>query len=281
MEQIVTPHIPLHRKMFNFIRGLRRSPKSYTPLEDHHTQEDHVTHEQIDILQEQINLTMAALVRLQKCFENHLETDTSDACKTSAPVDPTSYETEAHSTSDESILDSPPGPDMIWIEDIWVCSGKSPYLADAEEVLRRGRPYLAMELAWRVINSNPFLCEIDEMRCRLFVAAVQHEIGLYDDALGSLDIVEKLNESYIAFNNTESPIVTGVTTFIRAQISMNLEDFTEAYWLFEQVLDMPGYGEKARVYQKAMAGLPHLNVPEFGSSPLASTQALLEWKQED
>ncbi|CAI7646579.1 unnamed protein product [Penicillium bialowiezense] len=273
MEHIVTSHISLHKRMFNFIRGLRRGPKTYSPLKDHHTihiQHDYVTREQIDVLQEQINIGMSAIARLQKQLNTHIEShtpDTPDTCKGHAPLNPAPYQTEVPSTPDESDVVSPPGVNMTWIDDIWVCSGKSLYLADAEEALRRGHPYLAMELAWRIINCNPFL--------------FQHEIGQYDDSLGSLEIVEKLNESYIAFNNTESPIATGVANFIRARIYMDLEDFTEAYWLFEQILDMPGYGEKARVYQKAMAGLPHLNLADFGSSPLASTHALLEWNQED
>ncbi|CAI7647887.1 unnamed protein product [Penicillium glandicola] len=165
------------------------------------------------------------------------------------------------------------------IDDIWLCSDSGSLLVDAEERWQHNDPEIAMELASRVISHNPFLCELDEMRCRLFIAAVQHSLCQYEDSMMGLEVVVQINTCYAVLNNPESSIITGITHFIKGMNLMKLERFPEAYWSLSRALNIPGYSEKAREFQReAIIGFTRIEAAEFDCSPAASTHALLDWE---
>ncbi|KAJ5952623.1 uncharacterized protein N7479_011036 [Penicillium vulpinum] len=168
------------------------------------------------------------------------------------------------------------------IDDIWLCSDSDSFLIDAEERWRHNDPELAMELASRVISHDPFLCELDEMRCRLFIAAVQHYLRQYEESMATLEMVVQINTCYTVFNNPESSIITGITHFIKGMNLMKLERFLEAYWSLSRALYIPGYSEKARECQReAIIGFTRIEAAEFDYAPAASTHALLDWEDSD
>ncbi|CAI7644771.1 unnamed protein product [Penicillium crustosum] len=168
------------------------------------------------------------------------------------------------------------------INDIWLCEYSGSLLIDAEERWQCDEPELAMELASQVINQNPFLCELDEMRCRLFIAAVQHYLCQYEDSMMSLETVMQINTCYGVLNNPESSIMAGITYFIKGMNLMKLERFPEAYTSLTRALHIPGYSEKAREVQKqAIIGFTCIEVAEFDPSPAASTNALLDWEDSE
>ncbi|CAI7656550.1 unnamed protein product [Penicillium discolor] len=168
------------------------------------------------------------------------------------------------------------------INDIWLCAYSGSLLVDAEEQWQCDEPDLAIELAWQVINQNPFLCELDEMRCRLFIAAVQHYLCQYADSMTSLETVMQTNTCYTVLNNPESSIIDGITYFIKGMNLMKLERFPEAYTSLTRALHIPGYSEKAREVQKqAVIGFTCIEAAEFDHSPAASTHALLDWEDSE
>ncbi|KAJ5497174.1 hypothetical protein N7463_009161 [Penicillium fimorum] len=168
------------------------------------------------------------------------------------------------------------------IDDIWLCSYSDSLLVDAEERWQHGDPELAIELASRSISHNPFLCELDEMRCRLFIAAIQHSLCQYEDSMGSLEAVVEINMCYAVLNNPESSIIAGITHFIKGMNLMKFERFPEAYWSLSRALDVPGYGVKAREFQmEAIVGFTRIEAAEFDHSAAASTHALLDWDDSD
>ncbi|CAI7644610.1 unnamed protein product [Penicillium viridicatum] len=168
------------------------------------------------------------------------------------------------------------------MDDIWLCAYSSSLLVDAEERWQCNEPEVAMELASQVINQNPFLCELDEMRCRLFIAAVQHYLYQYEDSMTSLETVMQINTCYTVLNNPESSIIAGITHFIKGMNLMKLERFPEAYTSLTRALHIPGYSEKAReVQREAVIGFTCIEAAEFDHSAAASTHALLDWEDSE
>lgn len=192
------------------------------------------------------------------------------------------FQFNSHSLSDNPRTISPTEITPTSINDIWLCEYSGSLLIDAEERWQCDEPELAMELASQVINQNPFLCELDEMRCRLFIAAVQHYLCQYEDSMMSLETVMQINTCYGVLNNPESSIMAGITYFIKGMNLMKLERFPEAYTSLTRALHIPGYSEKAREVQKqAIIGFTCIEVAEFDPSPAASTNALLDWEDSE
>lgn len=120
------------------------------------------------------------------------------------------------------------------------------------------------------------------MRCRLFIAAVQHYLCQYEESMMSLETVLQINNCYAVLNNPESSIIAGITHFIKGMNLMKFEMSPEAYLSFSQALDIPGYNEKAReVQREAVVGFTRIEAAEFDHSPAASTHALLGWEGGD
>ncbi|KGO75519.1 Tetratricopeptide-like helical [Penicillium italicum] len=192
------------------------------------------------------------------------------------------FQSETQPPSDNPRTISPTEIIPTSIDDIWLCSNSSSLLLEAEERWRHNDPELAVDVASRVISQNPFLCELDEMRCRLFIAAVQHYLCQYEESMRSLEMVVQINDCYAVLNNPESSIITGITHFIRGMNLMKLEMFPEAYLSLSRTLDIPGYSEKAlEVQREALMGFTLKEAAEFDHSPAASTHALLDWEESD
>ncbi|KAJ9484427.1 hypothetical protein VN97_g8949 [Penicillium thymicola] len=192
------------------------------------------------------------------------------------------FQSDSHSLSDIPRTISPTGITPTSINGIWLCAYSGSLLVDAEERWRRDEPELAMELASQVISQNPFLCELDEMRCRLFIAAVQHSLCQYEDSMTSLETVVQINTCYTVLNNPESSIIAGITQFIKGMNLMKYERFPEAYTSLTRALHIPGYSEKIReVQRQAVIGFTCIEAAEFDHSPEASTHALLDWEDSE
>ena len=147
---------------------------------------------------------------------------------------------------------SPRSPaDAFWIKDIWRCSNSDVQCLQAAECeWQERRPQLAMEMIFHAIRTDPFLAPAEEIRCRLFVAAVLHSRGEYDESNRSLEMVLEMIASYSLFDSPQSKDLAGIANFIRGRNLMELEDFIEAYLSFSRVLSTPGYYDKAREYQR-------------------------------
>ncbi|KAJ5800161.1 uncharacterized protein N7518_002229 [Penicillium psychrosexuale] len=188
-------------------------------------------------------------------------------------------QSDSQSLSDIPRTISPTGITPTSMDDIWLCSYSGSLLVDAEERWRHDDPELAMELASQVIRDNPFLCELDEMRCRLFIAAVQHHLCQFKESMMSLEMVVQINSCYAVLNNPESRIIAGITHFIKGMNLMKLHRFPDAYLSLSRAQVIPGYIEKAReVQREAVIGFTRIEAAEFDHSPAASTHALLDWE---
>ncbi|KAJ5250178.1 hypothetical protein N7489_000588 [Penicillium chrysogenum] len=196
------------------------------------------------------------------------------------------FQSDSQSLSDIPRTVSPIDITPTSIDDIWIPSCSGSFLIDAEQRWQDGDPELAMELASGVISQNPFLCELDEVRCRLFIAAVQHYLCQYEESMMGLETVIQINNSDAVLHNPESSIIAGITHFIKGMNFIKLERFPQAYSSFSGVLGIPGYDEKARQFQKeAVIGFARIAATESDhsptASPTASTHALLDWEDNE
>lgn len=260
--------------MTNIFRRLRRAIKSRRS-----TSEDAYT--KLAELEQELSRAINAVYDLQMRLAEHdfmLAHTTSSNPTLAIPP----FQSDSHFLSDNPRTISPTEITTASINDIWLCAYSGSLLVDAEEQWQRDEPELAMELAWQVINQNPFLCELDEMRCRLFIAAVQHYLCQYEDSMTSLETVMQINTCYTVLNNPESSIIDGITHFIKGMNLMKLKRFPEAYTSLTRALHIPDYSEKAREVQKqAVVGFTCIEAAEFDHSPGASTHALLDWEDSE
>ena len=120
------------------------------------------------------------------------------------------------------------------------------------------------------------------MRCRLFIAAVQHHLCQFKESMMSLERVVQINKCYSVFNNPESRMIAGITHFIRGMNLMKLHRFPDAYLSLSRAQVIPGYSEKAReIRREAVIGFTRIEAAEFDHSPAASTHALLDWEDSE
>ncbi|KAJ6139215.1 hypothetical protein N7471_005701 [Penicillium samsonianum] len=259
--------------MANIFRRLRKGIKSRRSSKDEYTK--------LAELEQELSRAINAVCELQTRLAEHdfmLAHTTSSNPTLAIP----SLESGSQSLSDIPRTISPTEITPTSIDDIWLCSYSGTLLVDAEERWKRDDPELAMELASRVISHNPFLCELDEMRCRLFIAAVQHYLCQYKESMMSLETIMQINDCYAVLNNPESSIITGITHFIKGMNLMKLARFPEAYVTLSRALKIPGYSEKAREIQKeAVIEFTRREAAEFDHSPAASTHALLDWEDSE
>lgn len=260
--------------MANIFRRLRRGIKSRRS-----TSGDAYT--KLAELEQELSRAINAVYELQTRLAEHdfMLAHTTSSNPTLA-IPPFQY--NSHSLSDIPRTISSTEIPLTSIDDIWLCACSGSLLVDAEERWQLDEPELAMELASQVISQNPFLCELDEMRCRLFIAAVQHYLCQYEDSMTSLETVAQINTCYTVLNNPESSVIAGITHFIKGMNLMKLERFPEAYTSLTRALHIPGYSEKAReVQREAVIGFTCIEAAEFDHSPAASTHALLDWEDSD
>ncbi|KAJ5812809.1 hypothetical protein N7447_009832 [Penicillium robsamsonii] len=266
--------------MANLFRRLRKASKSRRSVSNDCTSLDQVSREKAEIEQE-LSRAINAVCNLQTRLAEHdfMLAHTTSSNPTLV-IPPCQFDSQSPSNISRTISPTKIMPPLI--DDIWLCSYSDSLLVDAEERWERGDPELAIELASRVISHNPFLCELDEMRCRLFIAAVQHSLCQYEDSMMSLEAVVEINMCYAVLNHPESSIIVGITHFIKGMNLMKFERFPEAYWLLSRALDIPGYGATAREFQReAIIGFTRIEAAEFDHSAAASTHALLDWDDSD
>ncbi|KAJ5508562.1 hypothetical protein N7527_010705 [Penicillium freii] len=260
--------------MTNIFRRLRRAIKSRRSASED-------AYAQLAELDQELSQAINTLFDLQMRLAEHdfmLAHTTSSNPTLAIPP----FQSESHSLSNIPRTISPTELTPTSMDDIWLCAYSSSLLVDAEERWQCDEPELAMELASQVINQNPFLCELDEMRCRLFIAAVQHYLYQYEDSMTSLETVMQINTCYTVLNNPESSIIAGITHFIKGMNLMKLERFPEAYTSLTRALHIPGYSEKAReVQREAVIGFTCIEAAEFDHSAAASTHALLDWEDNE
>ena len=252
-----------HSKMANFFRRLRKRFQS--------------RRSQLAELEQELRRAFDAVYDLQLQlieFDFMLaHTTSSNPTLAVAPL-----HSDPQSLSDISRTISPTGITPTSMDDIWLCSYSGSLLIDAEKRWRHDKPELAMELASQVI----LLCELDEMRCRLFVAAVQHHLCQFQESMMSLEKVVQINNCYAVLNNPESRMIAGITHFIKGMNLMKLHRFPDAYLSLSRAQVIPGYSEKAREIQReAVIGFTRIEAAEFDHSSAASTHALLDWEDSE
>lgn len=138
-----------------------------------------------------------------------------------------------------------------WIDDLWLCSGKRPEaLLEAESQWQDGFPELAMDIVSRTICTDPFLCPVEEMRCRVFVAAVLHCLGRYEESNKRLNVVLQMISRHYLFDGAHSKEITGIAHFLQGRNLMVLKEIPAAYWSLSRALCTPGYHVKAGHFQK-------------------------------
>lgn len=260
-------------KMANIFRRLLRSIKS--------RRETAVTPAELEELSRAIDASLKFQMEFQIWLAGH-NAMLAHINSTNPTLGIPPFQSDSHSLSDIPRTISPTGITPTSINDIWLCAYSGSLLVDAEERWKRDEPELAMELASQVINQNPFLCELDEMRCRLFIAAVQHSLCQYEDSMATLETVVQINTCYTVLNNPESSIIAGITHFIKGMNLMKFERFPEAYTSLTRALHVPGYSEKiCEVQRQAVIGFTCIEAAEFDHSPEASTHALLDWEDSE
>ena len=145
--------------------------------------------------------------------------------------------------------------DLAWIENIWLCSCQSSvFLGEAEEQWKSGRPQQALIIAERVLSSKPNLKEADKLKYRLFIAALVHYGGKYEESNELVDDALRVIQHQCLINYAQAREVRGIAHFIQGKNLMGLKRWNLAYWAFSQALYTPGYHSKAQYLHKECIG---------------------------
>lgn len=144
-----------------------------------------------------------------------------------------------------------PGADLAWIEDTWLCSCQNaPFLREAEDKWKDGRPQHALITASRAHSNNPPLKIADKMKCQLFIAALVHYGGKHEESNERVDSVLRMIQEQQQIDYAQAREVCGIAYFIQGKNLMGLEQWHLAYWAFSKALYTPGYHSKAQSLQK-------------------------------
>jgi hypothetical protein len=151
----------------------------------------------------------------------------------------------------DDIQKSPKAGADTWIADIWLSSDSElGLLAEAERQWHDGNPEIAMDIVSRTICTDPFLPPVEEIRCRIFVAAVLHSLGRYEESNKRVDVALQMLSRHYLFDSSHTRHFTGMAHYIRGRNLLTLKEFTEAYWSLARALCTPGYHTKTRHYQR-------------------------------
>ncbi|KAJ5610916.1 hypothetical protein N7510_007635 [Penicillium lagena] len=215
---------------------------------------------------------VARLLSVIKCLSNEratLQHDLFEAVETVTSLKAQLAEYDllvAHLQSRTHVF-TPPTPDMdekpleiqtsikasagTWIADIWLSSdNESGPLAEAERQWHDGYPEFAMDIVSRAICTDPFLPPVEEIRCRIFVAALLHSVGRYEESNKRVDFALQMLSRHYLFDSSHTRDFTGMAHYIRGRNLLTLKAFTEAYWSLARALCTPGYHTKTRHYQR-------------------------------
>ncbi|KAJ5102024.1 hypothetical protein NUU61_004246 [Penicillium alfredii] len=185
---------------------------------------------------------------------------------------------ETPSSSHSSQISPKTSTIPTWIDDIWLCSGNDSPLKDAEDQWEDDCPEFALSIASHAICSDPFLSPAEEMRCRVFVAAVLHSLGRYEESNQRVEVLLQMISRHYLFDGPHSKDITGIAHFIQGRNLMALNQVPEAYWSLSRALSTPGYHTKARDYQKkAIEEFTRNEAANGSASPTVSLRPLLSW----
>ncbi|KAJ6102359.1 hypothetical protein N7486_004786 [Penicillium sp. IBT 16267x] len=139
----------------------------------------------------------------------------------------------------------------VWIDDLWLCNAsENTPLQEAEAYWKNGSPQCALKIVSQAIDSNPFLSPSEEIRCRIFAAAVFHSTGHFDESNRRLSIVLKTIARCTRLDEPRPGDLISIAHYIQGRNLMELGEFTDAYYSLSRALGTPGYHTKARDYQK-------------------------------
>jgi len=155
-------------------------------------------------------------------------------------------------------------PTSRWIEDIWLCVDHDiKCLKHAERHWKNGNPAYALQHVSNSINAgshayNPFISPCEEMRCRVFIAAVLHTLGKYEDSKERVDVtLQMIANGYIdqanlgrVFPRPSPRDTVGITHYIQGRNLMKLGSLPEAYLSFSRALEVPHYHDTVRGFQQ-------------------------------
>lgn len=188
---------------------------------------------------------------------------------------PTAFQT------DEPLPSPPVSPQFlptpVWIDDIWLCSDSDTNsLRHAQRKWRKGYPDVALEIVCNAISSDPFLSPSEEMRCRLFVAAVMYSLGQYEESnQRSEEVLQMISRGLIS-KGFQARELIGIGHYIQAQNFTALGQLSDAFLMLSRVLDISVYGEKAReLQQKAFVNFVCQDAAAENASISSSLQPLL------
>lgn len=172
-------------------------------------------------------------------------------CRVAEPT-PSAFQVETQTLGQTSFASSPEmKPTRVWIDDLWLCNtSENTPLQEAEAYWKNGSPQCALEIVSQAIDSNPFLSPSEEIRCRIFAAAVFHSTGNYNESNRRISIVLKTIARYTRLDEPRSGELTSIAHYIQGRNLMELGEFTDAYYSLSRALGTPGYHTKARDYQK-------------------------------
>lgn len=141
--------------------------------------------------------------------------------------------------------------DLAWIENTWLCSRQtSAVFGEAEEQWKGGRPQQALILVQRVLSSNSNLGTADELKCRLFMAALVHYGGKHKESNKLVDTALRMIQDQRRMTYSQAREIRGIAHFIQGKNLMGLRRWHMAYWAFSKALYTPGYHSKAQFLQK-------------------------------
>ncbi|KAJ6005673.1 hypothetical protein N7451_003617 [Penicillium sp. IBT 35674x] len=172
-------------------------------------------------------------------------------CRVAEPT-PSAFQVDTQTLSQtSSVLNPKLKSTHVWIDDLWLCNtSENTPLQEAEAYWKNGSPQCALEIVSQVIDSNPFLSPSEEMRCRIFAAAVFHSTGHFDESYRRISIVLETFARCTRLDETRPRDLINIAHYIQGRNLMELGEFTDAYYSLSRALGTPGYHTKARNYQK-------------------------------
>ncbi|KAJ5713603.1 uncharacterized protein N7483_010784 [Penicillium malachiteum] len=166
---------------------------------------------------------------------------------------PPTFQTDEQSVNQASPAVSPSNKtSKVWIDDIWLCNdAENIPIQEAEAYWKNGSPQSALEIVSQAIDANPFLSATEDIRCRIFAAAVLHSMGRFEVSNRRLGVIIESVSRYSLLNDLRSRDLVGIAYYVFGRNLIEMGEFAEAYYSLSRALGTPGYHNKTRDYQKA------------------------------
>lgn len=153
-----------------------------------------------------------------------------------------------------------------WIESHWLCIEHDiPCLYEGEFHWKHGNPGLALEHVTDSITAgsfhhDPYLASCQKLRCQVFIAALLHSFGKYEESNRLIDtVLEVIATDHIGagrydglFSEPTSKDIPGIAHYVQGKNLKELGLFSEAYLSFSRALEVPHYHDKARNFQEQL-----------------------------